>query len=116
MGLTQGQGEGNQDWLGGWPLVKELKALARGRICRPEARQKCRTENGSFADWACRVCAEFLRPEAISPWTWHLIFLYQLSRAGYPFRANDLTLETWLLLGLVKRVLEGIQRGKNAQG
>ena len=115
MGLTPGRGEGNLDWLAGWPLVQELQMLARGRICRPEGRQKCRTESGSFADWACGVCAEFLRPEAISPWTWHLLFLYQLSRAGYPFRANDLTLETWLLLGLVKRVLEGIQRGKNAQ-
>jgi hypothetical protein len=61
------------------------------------------------------VCEEFLRPEVISPWTWHLIFLYQLKRAGYPFRANDLTLETWLLLGLVRRVLEGTQRGTDAQ-
>jgi hypothetical protein len=84
-------------------------------LCGDAVRQQCRTGSGAFADWACRVCEEFQRPEAISPWTWHLVFLYQLSRAGYPFRANDLSLETWLLLGLVKRVLDGAQRGKNAQ-
>jgi hypothetical protein len=106
----------NQAWSPDWPFLKELKAMAGGRLCGPGARRQCRMENSSFADWACQACQEFIRPEAISPWTWHLIFLYQLSRAGYPFRANDLSLETWLLLGLVKRVLEGTPRGMNAQG
>jgi hypothetical protein len=108
--LTASAGEG---WLAGWPLFKEVQALASGRLCGSGRRQRCRTENGSFADWACQVCEEFLRPEAISPWTWHLLLLYQLQRAGYPFRANDLSLETWLLLGLVARVFAA-QGGKNA--
>ena len=76
--------------------------LAGGRLCGPEERRRCRTESGAFADWACGACDECLRPEAVSPWTWHLVFLYRLSRAGYPFKANDLSLETWLLMGTVR--------------
>ena len=101
------------DLLAGWPLLRELQAVAQGRLCGPEERRRCRTESGSFADWACEVCQEYLRPEFLSPWTWHLLFLYRLSRAGYPFRANDLSLETWLLLGVVRGAMENSQRGKN---
>ncbi len=97
-----------------WPLLQELRDLAAGRVCGPEVRRHCQAANDSFANWACGVCREFLRPEAISPWTWHLVFLYRLSRAGYPFKANDLSLEAWLLLGIVRQVLEGAPGGKNA--
>ncbi len=103
MGLT---GRSGQE-TGGWRLLPELQTLAAGRICSPEVRQKCHLENGGFAAWACGVCQEYLRPEAVSPWTWHLLFLYQLRRAGYPFKADDLSLEAWLLLGWVGRILEG---------
>jgi hypothetical protein len=108
------EGEGAQGGLADWPLLEELKAIAGGRLCGPVERRRCRTGSGSFADWACGVCTEFLRPEAVSPWTWHLLFLHQLRRAGYPFRANDLSLETWLLLGLVTRMLEVKERGQDA--
>jgi hypothetical protein len=109
VGLNQASGSNRQDW----PLARELHFLAGGRLCGPEERRRCRTESGSFADWACRECAERLRPEAISPWTWHLVFLHRLSRAGYPFQANDLSLETWLLMATVRRVLEGAQGGQH---
>jgi hypothetical protein len=94
-----------------WPLLEEVLDLARGRLCQGERRRACRGENGPFAAWACRECREFRRPETISPWTWHLMFLYRLQRAGYPFQANDLTLETWMLLGLVKRIFQEAERG-----
>ena len=109
MGLSPPLGGDHLDW----PLQKELQLLASGRLCSEEEQRRCRAESGAFADWACRECAERVRPEAISPWTWHLIFLHQLSRAGYPFKANDLSLETWLLMGTVRRVLEGVQRGQH---
>ncbi|MGA9754908.1 MAG: hypothetical protein WBV23_07170 [Desulfobaccales bacterium] len=109
MGLSQGPGEDRR----GWPLDRELQVLASGRLCGPSMRLRCRAESGSFADWACGACAERVRPEAISPWTWHLVFLYRLSLAGYPFKANDLSLETWLLMGTVRRVLEEAQRGQH---
>jgi len=109
VGLSQALGGNRSDW----PLHKELQMLATGELCHEAERQRCRAENGAFADWACGACAERVRPEAISPWTWHLVFLYQLSRAGYPFKANDLSLEAWLLMGTVRRVLEGVQRGQH---
>jgi len=85
---------------------QEIAALARGRLCQPETRRACRLENGGFADWACGTCTEFIRPEAVSPWTWHLLFLFRLQKASYPFQANDLSLETWLLLGQVQEIWE----------
>jgi hypothetical protein len=101
--------------LADWPFERELHAVAQGRLCGAGERRRCRAQNGAFAAWACEVCEEYLRPENLSPWTWHLLFLYRLSRAGYPFRANDLSLETWLLLGVVGRILTGGQRGENDQ-
>ena len=101
--------------LNDWPFLQELQAVAAGRLCGVEEQRRCRTTDGTFAAWACAVCEEYLRPEALSPWTWHLLFLYRLQRAGYPFQANDLSLETWLLLGVVQKVLEDTQRGKNGQ-
>jgi hypothetical protein len=83
-----------------------VAALAAGRLCQGPRQQACRLENGAYADWACQECREFLKPEAISAWTWHLVFLHRLKRAGYPFRANDLSLETWILLGAVGEVME----------
>ncbi len=87
--------------------------LVAGRLCGPVMQRKCRTESGAFAAWACQACEEYLRPEAVSSWTRHLVFLHQLRQAGYPFGANDLTLEEWLLLGLVQRLLAG-KRGLDA--
>jgi hypothetical protein len=107
VGLREAPEESRRDW----PLQRELHVLAGGRLCGPAEQRRCRTESGAFADWACAACAERVRPEAISPWTWHLVFLHQLSRAGYPFKANDLSLETWLLMGTVRRVLEGSRGG-----
>jgi hypothetical protein len=92
-----------------WDLVGELQAVVEGRLCRGERREACRREQGPFADWACEVCREYVRPEALSPWTWHLLFLHRLRQGGYPFRADDLSLETWLLLATVAEVLS---RGK----
>jgi hypothetical protein len=84
--------------------------LARGKVCQGDQRQACRVENSTYAGWACKECQEFRRPETISRWTWHLVLLYQLKRAGYPFQANDLSLETWILLGLVQRIFEAAER------
>lgn len=95
--------------LDGWPLVDEVLDLAGDRLCQAERRRTCRTENGPFAEWACQECREFRRPETISPWTWHLVFLYQLKQAGYPFKANDLSLETWLMLRLVQKIFEATE-------
>lgn len=115
MGLT-GAGPGGHDpGSGEGDVLKELKALGAGRLCRPEEQEKCRAEHGAFADWACGACAEYLRPEAVSSWTWHLVLLHRLKKAGYPFRANDLSLETWLLLAVVEETLTKQTGGHGAQ-
>lgn len=115
MGLTRQSLAAARDCPPTEELLQELKSLARGRLCRAEQRHRCRVENGFFADWACSNCAEYLRPETISPWTWHLMFLHRLKKAGYPFRSNDLSLETWLLLGLVEEALATPQGGHGGQ-
>ena len=115
MGLSGKNPPGTHQWPGTRELLQELRNLARGRLCRPEQRQICRAEDGAFSDWACGACAEYLRPEAISPWTWHFMFLHRLKKAGYPFQANDLSLETWLLLGLVEEALAQPRGGLNVQ-
>ncbi len=108
-GLISGDG-----LLADWPLSQEVMDLAAGRLCHAERRRTCRLENGTFAEWACQECREFRQPESISPWTWHLMLLYQLKQAGYPFKANDLSLETWMLLGLVQQLYESGKRNKGA--
>lgn len=113
MGLTRDKPQGGHSWPGTQEILMELWSVAKGRLCRLEQRQTCRAEHGAFSDWACGACTEYLRPEAVSPWTWHLMFLHRLKKAGYPFRANDLSLETWLLLGLVEEVLAQPQGGRD---
>ncbi len=106
MGLTEDPGVSPLcSGLGKWPFREEVLRLVTGKVCTPEVRARCRRENGEFADWACGECTEFLQPESISPWTWHLLMLFRLKKAGYPFRANDLSLETWLLLGEMEAAL-----------
>jgi hypothetical protein len=39
-----------------------------------------------------------------------MINLYQLQQAGYPFAADDLTLEEWTDLGRIRSALEQQQR------
>ena len=113
MGLTGDQSREAHVWPGTQELLQELQRVARGRLCRADQREKCRVEHGAFSEWACGACTEYLRPEAVSPWTWHLMFLYRLKKGGYPFGANDLSLETWLLLGLVEEILACGQGGRD---
>jgi len=44
-----------------------------------------------------------------SEWFNHIWFLYMLQRAGYPFNKNDLTLEEWIDLGILKEELESLK-------
>jgi hypothetical protein len=41
-----------------------------------------------------------------SPWFDHIWQLYTLQRGGYPFAANDLTLQEWQDLGILRAELE----------
>ncbi|MBW1916397.1 MAG: hypothetical protein JRI57_00030 [Deltaproteobacteria bacterium] len=95
-------------------LIREIGAIVSGRLCTEAQRQKCQQEDQGFSEWACSQCREYIPVERISPWTWHLLFLYQLQSAGYPFQANDLSLETWMLLGLFRRIINSQRLVKNS--
>lgn len=113
MGLTL-ESEDFKTWVR--RRLQELRAIIAGRLCQPEQRRKCQAEAGAFAGWACQVCQEYIRPELVSPWSWHLLWLHRLKKAGYPFRADDLSLETWMLLGLVEETLGQSRGGKGGTG
>jgi len=55
-------------------------------------------------EWACEKCPK-KKPDEISPYTWKIIRLYNLQKAGYPLYADDLTLEEWEDLGRVREAL-----------
>ena len=42
----------------------------------------------------------------IHPWTIHLIDLWRLQKAGYPFEKNDLSYQEWIDLGIANQLLE----------
>ncbi len=50
------------------------------------------------------MCSQCEGREKYQPSEWfnHIMFLYGLQRGGYPFRANDLTIDEWLDLGTVR--------------
>jgi hypothetical protein len=60
-------------------------------------------------DWACKNCPK-RRPDQISLWVWHLLKLRRLQQGGYPFEANDLSLEEWEELGMVNEIIEQAQK------
>ena len=55
-------------------------------------------------EWACGECRT-RRPRDLAPYTVKLLRLRQMQTGGYPFRANDLTIEEWIDLGRLADVL-----------
>jgi len=46
-----------------------------------------------------------------SDWFNHIWFLFSMQQGGYPFRQNDLTIDEWLDIGLLKGELEAMKMG-----
>ncbi len=55
----------------------------------------------------CSQC-EHREPYEPSEWFQHIWFLYRLQVSGYPFKANDLTVEEWMDIGMIKDEMEAI--------
>lgn len=53
----------------------------------------------------CKTCeaAEKYEP---SEWFNHIWFLYSLSRGGYPFKADNLTVDEWMDIGTLKEEID----------
>jgi hypothetical protein len=56
-------------------------------------------------EWACSQCKKKRRHE-IHPYTYHLLRLRRLLKAGFPFSKNDLPFEMWEDLGLLNELLD----------
>lgn len=53
----------------------------------------------------CSDC-EAREPYEPSAWFHHIRFIYRLQQGGYPFEANDLTLEEWIDVGTLREAIE----------
>ena len=68
--------------------------------------EKCLDDFGEDGlSWACARCPK-KRSDDLHPYTTKLIELYGLQRGGYPFAADDLTLDEWQDLGKIRQALE----------
>lgn len=75
-------------------------------LCGKTERAACIEEVGEpMLEWQCRNCPK-KRWQDLHPYTLKILKLRRLQKAGYPFGANDLTLEEWEDLGLVNEWLE----------
>jgi hypothetical protein len=54
--------------------------------------------------WTCKECQKE-KASSLHPYTIKLMGLLELQKGGYPFAANDLTLEEWVDLGRIKETL-----------
>lgn len=54
--------------------------------------------------WACGNCPR-RRASDLHPYTHKLLRLRDLQLGGYPFRADDLSIEEWIDLGQIKAAL-----------
>lgn len=67
----------------------------------------CLKDVGSPA-YLAMMCEACEKNEAYVPTEWfsHVWFLHSLQRAGFPFAADDLTLDEWLALGELRGELD----------
>lgn len=86
--------------------MKDLRALRSG-ICSREDREKCRIEMGENLDWACSHCKKARSEDDLDlhPYTLKLLRIRVMKMGGYPFKANDLTVEEWEDLGNIEQCL-----------
>jgi len=74
----------------------------------------CRKGSGPLLEKVCEVCPrhgyepsdELLRT----------LWLYSLQRGGYPFQANDLSVEEWIRLGELREEIEAMKAGVKRGG
>lgn len=76
--------------------------LAESGVCTEEEKKKCAYEFGENLQWACSNCKKNRDENEISPYTAKLLRIRALQAAGYPLKANDLTMEEWLDLAEIE--------------
>jgi len=63
--------------------------------------------SGELLAIKCAEC-DGAKPYEPSEWFTHIWFLWRLKKAGYPFAANDLSLQEWLDIGILEDEMEKI--------
>ena len=82
-----------------------MAAIRRG-LCTKQEAANCLDEYGETGiEWACANCPK-KKFSDLRDYTKKLFNLFALQRGGYPFEANDLTLEEWADLGRLRETLQ----------
>jgi hypothetical protein len=69
----------------------------------------CAKGSGPHLEALCANCEAngYEMPEEIQ----HLWFLFSLHRGGFPFRRDDLTVEEWIRLGMLREEIDAMKAG-----
>ncbi len=78
--------------------------------CTPQKKKECAKNSGEHLALMCSQC-EHREPYEPSEWFNHIWFLYSLQQGGYPFDANDLTIEEWIDIGILRSEIEAMKMG-----
>lgn len=74
--------------------------------CTPAKKKECAKSCGpANLEAVCAAC-EHRHKHDPSPWFLHISYLAALVRAGYPFMADDLTIDEWLDIGALREDYE----------
>lgn len=65
-------------------------------VCTEDEKRACEFEFGENIEWACSNCPKKKDESEINPYTLKLLKMRAIMSAGYPVKANDLTMEEWL--------------------
>lgn len=76
------------------------------RLCDEKQQEKCSNEFGDNLEWTCsrRKCGK-IRGTEFCDYTLQIFHLRLLRLSGYPFRANDLTMQQWEDLGSLEEAI-----------
>jgi len=78
----------------------------RKGLCNDDEQAKCLDEFGEAGlTWACSQCPKKKQSD-LDQYTLKLLHLLSLQNGGYPFKANDLTIDEWIDLGQVREALQ----------
>ncbi len=69
----------------------------------------CLATSGALLTAKCAEC-DGREPYEPSEWFAHIWYLYRLQRAGYPFGANELSVEEWMDIGILRDEMGRMER------
>lgn len=86
-------------------LEKALHDLFSQRRCTPSKEEECKRRNGPSWAQLCRLCGE-KQSKPPHPYVCRLLDVTLLMDAGLVFDEDLFEMQTWLEIGVVRRVLQ----------